>query len=209
MTSSRRSTTRRADRVEVRVNEQHEEEDKPVKPMAPKAKKMPMKKHHVEGHVDNSHEDKSHEDNSHEDKSHEDKSHEDSEVRSAVYEGSLVDDISTLPTNEMQVEKNDQIIDIPKDLLRPMKSNGKSSKQPLSQGSTLVLFLVAALLFCACLMASTLAFVSSFQNGTRFRGDHRQLPFELLGSYHLQRSPFVFFFVGQKQPILEEEKSNH
>ncbi len=35
----------------------------------------------------------------------------------------------------------------------------------LSQGSTLLLFLLAALLFCAFLMASTIAIVSSFQNG--------------------------------------------
>ena len=175
MTSSQRSTTRRADRVEGRVDEQHEDEEKPVKHMTMKTKKAPMKKNQVERHEDKSHEDKSHEDKSHE---------EDSQVRSAVYEGSVMRNMSTLPTNEMQVEKNDQLIEIPKDLLRPMKTQVKSSKQPLSQGSTLVLFLVAALLFCACLMASTLAFVSSFQNGKRLRRDHRQMPFELLRSNH-------------------------
>jgi hypothetical protein len=40
----------------------------------------------------------------------------------------------------------------------------KKEQKPLSQGSTLLLFLLAVFLFCACAMASTLAFVSSFRN---------------------------------------------
>ncbi len=66
----------------------------------------------------------------------------------------------------------------------------------LSQGSTLLLFLLAALLFCAFLMASTIAIVSSFQNG-RLTGTK-------LENLFLSEKYFNIWFLGQKQWVFEK-----
>jgi hypothetical protein len=46
-------------------------------------------------------------------------------------------------------------------------------QQQLSQGSTLLLFLLAALLFCACMMASVIAIVSFFFGRGRSIGEYQ------------------------------------
>ncbi len=48
---------------------------------------------------------------------------------------------------------------------KPLVFVQPSPQEQLSEGSTFILFLLAALLFCAFLMASTIAIVSSFQHG--------------------------------------------
>jgi hypothetical protein len=61
-------------------------------------------------------------------------------------------------------ENNDIVPSLPNKISTSTMKNKKEQKL-LNQGSTLLLFLLAAFLFCACAMASTLAFVSSFRNG--------------------------------------------
>lgn len=65
----------------------------------------------------------------------------------------------------MKLDDNDTMVvtDISKEFSKSPKQV-ETTEMPLNQGSTLLLFLLAALLFCACVMASTLAFVSSFRD---------------------------------------------
>jgi hypothetical protein len=73
--------------------------------------------------------------------------------------------VVNVPNDFLILEENDGIIvtDFPSKLSEITTENPTQPK-PLNQGSTLLLFLLSALLFCACLTASTLAFVSSFHN---------------------------------------------
>jgi hypothetical protein len=73
--------------------------------------------------------------------------------------------VVNVPNDFLILEENDGIIvtDFPSKLSQVTTEN-PSQPKPLNQGSTLLLFLLSALLFCACLTASTLAFVSSFHN---------------------------------------------
>jgi hypothetical protein len=119
------------------------------------------------------------------------------------------------PDNIMILEKSTEVVTVsPGKLTKPIKTQDKDSsehedeheddhkpKKPLNQGSTLLLFLLAALLFCACLTASTLAFVSSFQN-------ERTLEKFGFSKLILNKNLFIFcfFFILGKKPSLAEKK---
>jgi len=95
----------------------------------------------------------------------EDLSAEEPTAPTAVFDQEALKKISYIPNDFMVLDENNTIVvtDLPeKHPLTTMKY--KNEQQPLTQGSTLILFLLAALLLCACVMASTLAFVSSFRN---------------------------------------------
>ena len=69
-------------------------------------------------------------------------------------------------SNDMMIreETNDVVVtDLPTEFSTSRKKTIKEEIS-LSQGSTLILFLLAALLFCGFVSASVLACVSSFQN---------------------------------------------
>jgi len=96
------------------------------------------------------------------------RSEEDSEEPTApiaVFDQEALNKIPYVPNDFLILDENNTLVvtDLPDKLSTSTIQNTEEQK-PLNQGSTLLLFLLAALLFCACVMASTLAFVSSFQN---------------------------------------------
>ena len=97
--------------------------------------------------------------------------------------------ISGLPSNRMFHEENKVSI---KNLPQAPKSKEQNEEleheldettdkienpKSLDQGSTLLLFLLAAFLLCACLLASTLAFVSPFRRTKIIEINERIEPF--------------------------------
>jgi hypothetical protein len=88
-----------------------------------------------------------------------------SSVPIAQFDQEASDKIPNVPVYNMILDENNTLVvtELPEKLSTTAMKNLNEEKQ-LNQGSTLVLFLLAALLFCACVMASTLAFVSSFRN---------------------------------------------
>jgi len=78
----------------------------------------------------------------------------------AVFDQEALKDLSTIPNGVMVLdESNDPIVTVIPDKLSKTNTENKKEQKQLNQGSTLLLFLLAALLLCACVTASTLAFV--------------------------------------------------
>ena len=103
---------------------------------------------------------------------------EESTVPTAVFDQQALDKVSNVPTDFLVLdESNDLIVTgLPNQTFTTTNAYKKEEEaKPLSQGSTLLLFLLAALLFCACVLASTLAFVSSFRNERTFEEQEEQI----------------------------------
>jgi hypothetical protein len=82
-----------------------------------------------------------------------------------IYDQRPSKDVGIFPNGDMILDENHDAAVTDRTLkISTSDSEKKKEQKPLNQGSTLLLFLLAALLFCACLTASTLAFVSSFRN---------------------------------------------
>ena len=106
-------------------------------------------------------------------------------------------------------ESNDLVVTSLPNRIFPSTTTHENSKeeeetQPLNQGSTLLLFLLAGLLFCACVLASTLAFVSSFRNE---RTSEEQKKKQTLS--FLSKCIFSFFFLGKNSAHTEEKESDN
>jgi hypothetical protein len=85
----------------------------------------------------------------------------------AVFDQQALDKVSNIPNDFLILDENNDLVvtGLPNKIFTTtMAHKIEEEEKPLNQGSTLLLFLLAALLFCACVLASTLAFVSSFQD---------------------------------------------
>jgi len=90
-----------------------------------------------------------------------------SPVPIAVFDQQALDKVSNIPNDFLILDENNDLVvtGLPNKIFTTtMAHKIEEEEKPLNQGSTLLLFLLAALLFCACVLASTLAFVSSFQD---------------------------------------------
>ncbi|CAF0716911.1 unnamed protein product [Adineta steineri] len=93
---------------------------------------------------------------------------DDSHIRVAEYDQSASDKLIKMPNDLMVLDDKSDVVTIASIKLTTDMMKNEPKEKMLNQGSTLLLFLLAALLFCACLTASTLAFVSSFGNERTF-----------------------------------------
>ena len=89
----------------------------------------------------------------------------DSTIPTVIIDKKAFDTVTKIPNDLFILDGNTDIVvtSLPERISSSLLTTMiYKEKEALNQGSTLVLFLLAALLFCACVMASTLAFVSSF-----------------------------------------------
>ena len=116
---------------------------------------------------------------------------EDTRIRTAVFDDKALDKVANIPHDFLILDENSDLIvtGLPDRMSSSSTTMVYREKEELNQGSTLFLFLLAALLFCACVMASTLAFVSSFPS------ERTEMNRNLLSnSSTKERFHFPFFF---------------
>ena len=138
--------------------------------------------------------------------------------RLAEFDPTVFDSVSTPAGTHLQFDENQQSIDRPsteaneqttEKAIEEEKKEKRLTLVQLNQGSTLLLFILAALLFSACLLASTLAFVSR-SDGTELRAETRDIFFFFFDDeIESKCTRFLLLFPGQNSSLIEEKKSNH
>jgi len=113
-------------------------------------------------------------------------------VPTTVFHQEALSKISNVSNDFMILDENNDVVvtDLP-DKLSTTTIKKNDNQNQLNQGSTLLLFLLAALLFCACLLTSTLAFVKN-RHTLKRKSRIIEMEAHLDDHYQYYLYPFIF-----------------